>query len=51
MTLSTNGRLVQRYQAQCAEPSPLATDEFAAFVRKEVEKWAKVVAATGMRVE
>jgi tripartite-type tricarboxylate transporter receptor subunit TctC len=31
-----------------AEPSPLGPDEFAAFVKKEVDKWAKVVVATGM---
>ena len=35
-------------QAAGAEPSPLSPDEFAAFVKSEVEKWAKVVAATGM---
>ena len=35
-------------QASGAEPSPLGPDEFAAFVKIEVEKWAKVVAATGM---
>lgn len=35
-------------QASGAEPSPLGPDEFAAFVKSEVEKWAKVVAATGM---
>jgi len=35
-------------QASGAEPSPLGLDEFAAFVKSEVEKWAKVVAATGM---
>jgi len=37
-----------RLNAQGAEPSPLPTEEFARFVRSEVEKWAKVVAATGM---
>jgi len=35
-------------QAAGAEPSPLGADEFAAFVKSEVEKWAKVVVATGM---
>jgi len=40
-----------RLNAQGAEPSPLPTDEFAKFVKSEVEKWAKVVAATGMTVE
>ena len=40
-----------RLNAQGAEPSPLATDAFAAFVKSEVDKWAKVVTATGMTAE
>jgi tripartite-type tricarboxylate transporter receptor subunit TctC len=43
--------VVSRFHAQASEPSPLASDEFAAFVKKEVDKWAKVVAATGMTTE
>ncbi|HSQ05271.1 MAG TPA: tripartite tricarboxylate transporter substrate binding protein [Burkholderiales bacterium] len=43
--------IVERFHAQGAEPSPLGTDEFAAFVKSEVEKWAKVVQATHMKVE
>ena len=43
--------VVQRFHAQGAEPSPLGTEEFAAFVKSEIGKWAKVVAATGMTVE
>lgn len=41
----------ERLNAQGAEPSPLNTDEFAPFVKHEVEKWAKVVTATGMTAE
>jgi tripartite-type tricarboxylate transporter receptor subunit TctC len=41
----------ERLQAQGAEPSPLAGDEFAAFVKREVEKWAKVVAVTKMTAD
>ena len=37
-----------RLNAQGAEPSPLNTDQFTPFVKVEVEKWAKIVAATGM---
>jgi tripartite-type tricarboxylate transporter receptor subunit TctC len=37
-----------RFHAGGVEPSPLGADEFAAFVKSEVEKWAKVVAVTGM---
>ncbi len=40
-----------RLNAQGAEPSPLGTDEFAPFVQREIEKWAKVVTATGMTTE
>jgi tripartite-type tricarboxylate transporter receptor subunit TctC len=43
--------IVARFHAQASEPSPMPTDEFAAFVRKEVDKWARVVAATGMTAE
>ena len=43
--------IVQRFHAQGAEPSPLETAAFAAFVKSEIAKWAKVVAATGMAVE
>jgi tripartite-type tricarboxylate transporter receptor subunit TctC len=43
--------VVQRFHAQGAEPSPLGTDEFAAFVKREIEKWSRVVAATGMRAD
>jgi tripartite-type tricarboxylate transporter receptor subunit TctC len=43
--------IVERFHAQGAEPSPLATNPFAAFVKKETAKWAKVVAATGMKSE
>jgi tripartite-type tricarboxylate transporter receptor subunit TctC len=41
----------ERLNAQGAEPAPLATEEFIAFVKNEVEKWAKVVAVTGMTAD
>ncbi len=40
-----------RLNAAGAEPAPLATEEFSAFVKSEVEKWGKVVVATGMTVD
>jgi tripartite-type tricarboxylate transporter receptor subunit TctC len=43
--------ITKRFHAQGAEPSPLSADEFAAFVTVEVERWAKVVKATGMTVD
>ena len=41
----------ERLQAQGAEPSPLAGEEFAGFVKREVEMWAKVVAVTKMTAD
>ncbi|HEV7821140.1 MAG TPA: tripartite tricarboxylate transporter substrate-binding protein, partial [Burkholderiales bacterium] len=41
----------ERLNAQGAEPSPLSTDQFTLFVKQEVEKWAKVVTATGMTTD
>jgi tripartite-type tricarboxylate transporter receptor subunit TctC len=43
--------IVSRFHAQGAEPAPLASGEFAPFVKSEIDKWAKVVAATGMKAE
>jgi tripartite-type tricarboxylate transporter receptor subunit TctC len=43
--------IVARFHAQGAEPAPLGPDAFAPFVTREIEKWAKVVAATGMSAE
>ncbi|HWI12691.1 MAG TPA: tripartite tricarboxylate transporter substrate binding protein [Burkholderiales bacterium] len=43
--------IVARMNAQGAEPSPQGPDEFAAFVKAEVEKWGRVVAATGMTAQ
>lgn len=40
-----------RLNAAGAEPSPLPMEVFAPFVKSEVEKWAKVVAATGMTAD
>jgi len=43
--------LRDKLNAAGAEPAALATEEFASFLKSEVEKWAKVVAATGMTVD
>ncbi len=51
MRIMRSVEIRSRLNAQGAEPSPLATDEFAAFVKKEIEKWGKVVAATGMTAD
>jgi tripartite-type tricarboxylate transporter receptor subunit TctC len=41
----------QRLENDGAEPVGSAPEEFAAIMRKDIAKWAKVVAATGMRVD
>jgi tripartite-type tricarboxylate transporter receptor subunit TctC len=42
-------QVTKQFHAHGAEPSPLATDEFTAFVKSEGEKWSRVVKATGMK--
>ena len=41
----------EKLNALGAEPAPLLGDEFIAFVKSEIQKWAKVVAASGMTAE
>ena len=40
-----------RNAGQGAEPNPMTVAQFSAFVRSEVARWAKVVAAAGARVD
>ncbi len=42
-------QVTKQFNANGAEPSLLAQDEFTAFVKSEIEKWSRVVAATGMK--
>ena len=41
----------EKLNALGAEPAPLVGDEFSAFVKSEIQKWAKVVAAARMTAE
>jgi tripartite-type tricarboxylate transporter receptor subunit TctC len=41
----------ERLNVLGAEPAPLSGDAFVAFVKSEIEKWAKVVAVSGMSAE
>lgn len=42
--------IIEGSRARGVESSPLGSEEFAGFVKRELEKWAKMVAATGMTV-
>lgn len=41
----------EKLNALGAEPAPLLGEEFIVFVKSEIQKWAKVVAASGMTAE
>jgi tripartite-type tricarboxylate transporter receptor subunit TctC len=41
----------EEFAAQGVEPLLMATDRFDAFCRAEIEKWAKVIRATGAKPE
>jgi len=41
--------LRQRLASQGAEPLTSSPDEFAAYLRAEIDKWAKVVKVAGMK--
>jgi tripartite-type tricarboxylate transporter receptor subunit TctC len=43
--------LKRQFDSQSAVPSPTTPDEFAAFVREEQAKWARVVRATGVKFD
>ena len=41
--------VADRIRALGAEPMPMAPDEFSAFIRHEIDKWLKVIAASGAK--
>ena len=41
--------VANRLSSQGAEPAPGTPEDFAAFIRSEIDKWAKVVKAAGMK--
>jgi tripartite-type tricarboxylate transporter receptor subunit TctC len=42
---------MQRLAADGAEPVGSSPEEFAAFIKSEIDKWAKVARAAGIRSE
>ena len=49
---ATNDPAVKEQIAEVgAEPIPMRPDEFAAFIRSEIAKWAKVVAESGAKAQ
>ena len=43
--------LADRLNSMAAEPAPGTPEQFGAFIRAEIDKWAKVVKAANMKVE
>jgi tripartite-type tricarboxylate transporter receptor subunit TctC len=41
----------ERLTAQGAEPAPMTPDQFAAFIRSEIPKYARIVKASGAKVD
>ena len=41
----------ERLIAQGVEPSPNTPDEFAAYLKSEITKWAKIIRAAGVKPE
>lgn len=44
-------KLLQRITSQGADPAPTTPEEFAAYIKNEVTKWAQVVKDSGARVD
>ena len=42
---------MQRLAADGAEPVGSSPEEFAAFIKSEIDKWARVARAAGIRAE
>jgi len=43
--------VMQRLAADGAEPVGSSPEEFAAFIKSEIDKWARVASAAGIRAE
>jgi tripartite-type tricarboxylate transporter receptor subunit TctC len=51
VTALNDPAVVEQIGAVGAEPMPMRPDEFAAFIRGEIAKWAKVVAESGAKAQ
>lgn len=43
--------IAERLDKMAAEPAPGTPEQFGAFIRREIDKWAKVVRAANMKVD
>ena len=46
-----NPEIAERFSSQGAEPITTTPDEFARTIRDDVTKWAKVIKATGLKLD
>ena len=49
VTVLRDPAVIERIRALGAEPMPMTPQDYAAFINREIEKWLKVVAASGGR--
>jgi tripartite-type tricarboxylate transporter receptor subunit TctC len=49
VTVMQEPGVVERIHALGSEPMPMTPDEFAAFIRSEIDKWLKVMAASAAK--
>jgi tripartite-type tricarboxylate transporter receptor subunit TctC len=49
VTVLKDPAVVDRIRGLGAEPMPMTPDEFSAFIRHEIDKWLKVIAASGAK--
>ena len=51
MRILRDAALRERFMAQGVELAPSTPEEFGAFIRQDIAKWARVIQASGARAE
>jgi tripartite-type tricarboxylate transporter receptor subunit TctC len=49
VTVLKDPAVVDRIRALGSEPMPMTPDEFSSFIKHEIDKWLKVIAASGAK--